>query len=213
MATYFDIHPVDPQPRLINQVVARLQDGELLAYPTDSGYALGCALGNRDGLDRIRRIRHLDDKHHFTLICSDFAQLGHFVVVSNSAFRTIKSLTPGPYTFILPATEEVPRRMLHAKKKTVGVRIPGTALVNALLDQLGEPLQSSTLIMPGDDDAMGVGWEVADRLDHLVDMVIDSAPDGVGVPTEPTTVIDWSERDPVIAREGSGDISRFEAPE
>lgn len=210
MATYFDIHPVDPQARLIDQVVTRLREGELLAYPTDSGYALGCVLGNRDGLDRIRRIRHLDDKHHFTLVCSDFAQLGQFVVISNSDFRLIKSLTPGPYTFILPATGEVPRRMLHAKKKTVGVRIPGTPLVNALLDALGEPLQSSTLIMPGEVDAMGTGWEVADRLEHLVDMVIDSAPDGVGVATDPTTVINLSEGEPRVDREGAGDVSRFE---
>lgn len=209
VARYFDIHPVDPQPRLIDQVVERLRAGELLAYPTDSGYALGCVLGNRDGLDRIRRIRMLDDHHHFTLVCSDFAQLGHFVVISNSSFRLIKSLTPGPYTFILPATDEVPKRMLHPKKKTVGVRIPGTPLVNALVQALGEPLQSSTLIMPGSTEAMGVGWEVAETLDHLVDMVVDSAPDGVGVSTEPTTVIDLSGDEPVVAREGAGDVSRF----
>ena len=210
MATYVDIHPVDPQPRLVTQVVGRLRDGELVAYPTDSGYALGCTLGNKDGLDRIRRIRHLDDRHHFTLVCADFAQLGQFVVLGNAAFRLIKSLTPGPYTFILQATSEVPRRMLHPKKKTVGVRIPGSALVNALLEELGEPLLSSTLILPGGTEAMGVGWEVKEELDHVVDMVIDSAPDGVGVSTEPTTVIDLSSGEPIVARVGAGDVSRFE---
>lgn len=209
MAVYYDIHPVDPQPRLVSQVVGRIQEGELIAYPTDSGYALGCSLGNRDGLDRIRRIRHLDDKHHFTLVCSDFAQLGQFVVISNAYFRLVKSLTPGPYTFILPATQDVPRRMQHPKKKTVGVRIPGTPLVCALLDQLGEPLQSSTLILPEQSEAMGVGWEVAEALEHSVDAVIDSAPDGVGVSTEPTSVIDLSGPEPVVARAGAGDVSRF----
>lgn len=206
---YYDIHPVDPQHRLVSQVATRLDEGQLIAYPTDSGYALGCKLGNREGLDRIRRIRHLDDRHHFTLVCSNFSQLGHFVIVSNAYFRLVKSLTPGPYTFILPATHEVPRRMQHPKKRTVGVRIPGTPLVESMLNALGEPLQSSTLIMPGHSDAMGVGWEVAETLEHLVDVVIDSAPDGVGVSTEPTTVIDLSGPEPIVEREGAGDISRF----
>lgn len=210
MATYLDIHPVDPQPRLVSQVVSRLQAGELIAYPTDSGYALGCTLGNREGLERIRRIRNLDDKHHFTLVCADFAQLGQFVIIGNAAFRLIKSLTPGPYTFILPATGEVPRRMLQPKKKTVGVRIPDSPLVSAVLAGVGEPLLSSTLILPGESEAMGVGWEVKEALDHVVDVVIDAAPDGVGVPTEPTSVIDLSGDEPVVARVGSGDVSRFE---
>lgn len=209
MARYFDIHPVDPQPRLIAQVVDTVRDGGLVAYPTDSGYALGCALGNRDGLDRIRTIRHLDDKHHFTLVCSDFAQLGQFVILSNAAFRLVKSMTPGPYTFIMAATGEVPKRMLHPKKRTVGVRIPQSPLVRALIDALGEPLQSSTLIMPGETEAMAQGWQVKDRLDHLVDVVVDTEDDAMAL-VRPTTVIDLSGDEPVVARVGAGDVSRFE---
>ncbi len=152
MARYLDIHPENPQQRLIDQVVEQLRDDALIAYPTDSGYALGCALGNRDGRDRILKIRELDDKHHFTLMCRDFAQLGQFVHVNNTAFRAIKAATPGPYTFILPATGEVPRRLMHPKKRTVGVRIPTSPLVGSLLDALGEPLLTSTLILPGEDE-------------------------------------------------------------
>ena len=205
MARFVDIHPVDPQPRLVTQVADIIRSGGLIAYPTDSGYALGCGLGNKEGLDRIRRIRNLDDKHHFTLMCSDFAQLGHFVIVGNAAFRLVKSLTPGPYTFILQATREVPRRMQHPKKRTVGVRIPQHTLVQALLEELGEPLQTSTLILPGSEDAMSMGWEVKEELDHLIETVVESGE----VSCEPTTVIDLSERDAVVVREGAGDISRF----
>lgn len=209
MARFLDIHPQNPQPRLLAQVVDTIRTDGLIAYPTDSGYALGCALGNRDGLDRIRTIRRLDDKHHFTLVCSDFAQLGQFVDVSNAYFRLVRSLTPGPYTFILPATPEVPKRMLHPKKRTVGVRIPSNTFVHALLAELGEPLQSSTLIMPGQTDAMAQGWEVKETLDHLVDLVVESSLDGDGVGTEPTTVIDLSGDEPEVARVGAGDVSRF----
>ena len=150
MARYVDLHPENPQPRLVAQVVEALRDDALMAYPTDSGYALGCKLGNRDGRDRILRIRELDDDHHFTLMCKDFSQLGQFVHVDNSAFRTIKSAVPGPYTFILPATGEVPRRLMHPKKRTVGVRIPDHVVVCALLEELGEPILTSTLILPGE---------------------------------------------------------------
>ena len=204
-----DIHPDNPQARLIAQVVDTLRTGGLIAYPTDSGYALGCALGNRDGLDRIRTIRQLDGKHHFTLVCADFSQLGHFVDVSNSYFRLVKAMTPGPYTFILPATPEVPRRMLHPKKRTVGVRIPSTPFVQALLAELGEPLLSSTLILPEHTEAMSMGWEVKEALDHVVDLVVESSPDGSGVGTEPTTVLDLSGDEPVVARFGAGDVSRY----
>ena len=145
MARYLDIHPVDPQPRLIGQAVSILREDGLIAYPTDSGYALGIQLGNREGLERIRSIRKLDDKHHFTLVCRDFAQLGQFVHVSNAVFRAVKAATPGSYTFILPATKEVPRRLLHPRKKTVGVRIPRHVVTQAILAELGEPLLSSTL--------------------------------------------------------------------
>lgn len=209
VARFVDIHPESPQQRLVGQVVDTVRMGGLIAYPTDSGYALGCALGNREGLDRIRTIRHLDGRHHFTLVCADFSQLGHFVDVRNTYFRLIKSLTPGPYTFILPATPQVPRRMLHPKKKTVGVRIPDTPFVHALLGELGEPLLSSTLIMAGRDEAMSLGWEVKESLDHLVDLVVESSVDGAGVGTEPTTVLDLSGDEPVVARRGAGDVSRF----
>ena len=163
MARYFDVHPDNPQPRLIEQVVEIVRRGGLIAYPTDSCYALGCQLGNADGLRRIREIRHLDERHHFTLMCVDFAQLGQFVKVSNSLFRVLKASTPGPYTFILPATKEVPRRLMHPKKLTVGVRITDNAVTQALLKSLGEPLLSSTLTLPGDEDPMTQGWEIRDR--------------------------------------------------
>src|SRR3954447_5502767 len=159
MARFFDVHPRDPQPRTIGQVVDLLQSGGLIAYPTDSCYALGAQLGNKEALDRIRTIRRLDDRHHFTLVCKDFAQMGQFVNIDNRMFRSIKAVTPGPYTFILPATKEVPRRMLHPKKKTVGVRIPEHVVVRALLEDLGEPLVSSTLLLAGHDEPVTSGWE------------------------------------------------------
>lgn len=205
MARYFDVHPDNPQPRAIGQVVTILQSGGLIAYPTDSCYALGCQLGNQDGLERIKSIRHLDDRHHFTLVCSDFAQLGQLVHLDNTVFRTIKAATPGQYTFILPATKEVPRRLLHPKKKTVGVRIPQHVVTLALLAELGEPLVSSTLLLPGDDEPMTQGWEIKDRLDAVLDAVIDSGDCG----ETPTTVVDFSSGEPVIARVGAGDPSRF----
>ena len=205
MARYLDVHPVDPQPRAIAQAVQQLRDGGLLAYPTDSGYALGCALGNQAGKDRIVRIRHLNERHHFTLVCRDFAQLGQLVHIDNSVFRAIKAATPGPYTFILPATKEVPRRLLHPKKKTVGVRIPEHPVVQALLAELGEPLLSSTLILPGEDAPMTEGWLVKEELDHQVDVVIDSGECG----TDPTTVVDFSDGAPEVVRLGAGDPAPF----
>jgi tRNA threonylcarbamoyl adenosine modification protein (Sua5/YciO/YrdC/YwlC family) len=205
VARFLDVHPDNPQSRLISQVVDALRDDQLIAYPTDSGYALGSRVGNKDGRDRILRIRGLDDRHHFTLICKDFAQLGTMVHVDNSAFRAIKHATPGPYTFILPATPEVPRRLMHPKKKTVGVRIPEHAVVQALLEELGEPLLSSTLILPGETEPEVFGWNVKEALDHQVDIVIEAGE----TPAEPTTVIDWSEGQPEIIREGAGDVSGF----
>ncbi|NUT96640.1 MAG: threonylcarbamoyl-AMP synthase [Saccharothrix sp.] len=206
MARYFDVHPVNPQRRSIDQAVELIRSGGLIAYPTDSCYALGCSLGNKEGLDRIRQIRHLDDRHHFTLMCRDFAQLGQFVHVDNVVFRAIKSATPGSYTFILPATREVPRRLLHPKKKTVGARIPDHPVAQALLEQLGEPMLSSTLLLPGQDEPLVQGWEIKDLLDNAVDAVLDSGECG----TEPTTVVDFSEGEPEIVRRGAGDPSRFE---
>jgi tRNA threonylcarbamoyl adenosine modification protein (Sua5/YciO/YrdC/YwlC family) len=206
VARYFDVHPVNPQRRAIQQVAELVRSGGLIAYPTDSCFALGCRLGNKDGLDRIREIRRLDDRHHFTLVCKDFTQLGQLVQVSNTAFRMIKASTPGSYTFILPATKDVPRRFLHPKKRTVGVRIPEHAVVQDLLTELGEPLLSSTLLLPDQDEPMTQGWEIKKRLDHVVDAVIDSG----GCGTEPTTVIDLSQAEPEILRRGAGDTARFE---
>lgn len=205
MAKFLDIHPTNPQARLISQAVAILQDGGVIAYPTDSGYALGTRIGNHDGADRIRKIRNLDEKHHFTLVCSDFSQLGQLVILDNSAFRAIKASTPGPYTFILPATKEVPRRLAHAKKKTVGVRIPDHPIVQAILSELGEPLLSSSLILPDLDEPLNEGWQIKEALDYVLDAVIEAGDCGV----EPTTVIDYSSGVPEVAREGSGDTSRF----
>ncbi len=207
MARFVDLHPENPQARLIQQVVDALRDDDaLIAYPTDSGYALGCRIGNRDGRDRMLRIRDLDERHHFTLVCHDFAQLGQFVHVSNAAFRTIKAATPGPYTFILPGTPEVPRRLLHPKKRTVGVRIPDHLLVQTLLEALDEPLLSTTLIVPGEDEARTDGWEIKEDLDHQVDLVLACGE----VIAQPTTVIDWSDNAPEVARYGAGDATRFE---
>ncbi len=200
------MHPVDPQRRAISQVVELVRAGGVIAYPTDSCFALGCQLGNREGIDRIKEIRQLDDRHHFTLVCKEFAQLGQFVHVSNAVFRLIKASTPGSYTFILPATKDVPRMLLHPRKKTVGVRIPDHAVAHALLDELGEPLVSSTLLLPGYDEPMTQGWDIKEQLDNAVDAVIDSGDCG----TESTTVIDLSESEPEIVRRGAGDTSRFE---
>ncbi len=207
MARYLDVHPDNPQPRLLGQIVDALRDDQLIAYPTDSGYALGSRIGNRDGRDRILRIRGLDDRHHFTLICKDFSQLGKLVHVDNAAFRAIRAATPGPYTFILPGTPEVPRRLLHPKKKTVGVRIPDHTVVHALLDLLGEPILSSTLILPGETEPRTMGWDVKEELDHQVDLVVEAGE----TPAEPTTVVDWSDGAPEVIRRGAGDPSRFEA--
>ncbi len=206
MARYFDIHPDNPQPRTVSQVTSVLRDGGLIAYPTDSCYALGAQIGNREALDRIRAIRELDSKHHFTLMCRDFAQLGQFVQVNNDVFREIKAVTPGSYTFILPATKEVPRRLLHPKKKTVGVRIPNNKVVLALLEDLGEPILSSTLLLPGQEEALTEGWEIQDLLGNQLDAVVDSGFCG----PDPTTVIDYSSGVAEVVRRGTGDASRFE---
>ncbi|MEU8758798.1 L-threonylcarbamoyladenylate synthase [Streptomyces sp. NPDC048659] len=206
MAKYFDVHPQTPQTRTIGTVVDSLRAGALIAYPTDSCFALGCRLGNHEALERIRSIRHLDDRHHFTLVCENFSQLGQFVQVDNDVFRAIKASTPGSYTFILPATREVPRRLQHPKKKTVGVRIPDHTVTRALLAELGEPLVSSTLLLPDEDEPLTQGWEIKERLDHVLDAVVDSGDCG----TEPTTVVDFSGGEAEIIRRGAGDPSRFE---
>ena len=205
MARYLGVHPRDPQPRAIEQTVALLREGALVAYPTDSGYALGARMDSHDATERIRRIRHLGERHHFTLVCADFAQVGQYVILDNVAFRAIKAATPGPYTFILPATKDVPRRLAHPRKRTVGVRIVDHAVAAALVRALGEPLLSSTLLLPGHEQPMTDGWAVKDELDHLVDVVIDA---GECAP-EPTTVVDWSDDGPEVVRVGAGDPDRF----
>jgi tRNA threonylcarbamoyl adenosine modification protein (Sua5/YciO/YrdC/YwlC family) len=204
---YIDIHPVDPQARTVDQAVEIVRGGGLIAYPTDSGYALGAQLGNGSALERIRRIRELDDKHNFTLVCRDFSQLGHYVHVDNAVFRAVKAATPGPYTFILPATREVPRAMQQEKKKTVGVRIPSSPIALALVETLGEPLLSTTLIMPGESEPMTMAWEIAEALEGRVDAVVDSGEDVVA---SPTTVVDLSEGYAEVRRVGAGDPTPFE---
>ncbi len=206
MATFVEVHPDNPQPRTVGQVVERLRDGALVAFPTDSGYALGGRLDDQSIKDRIRDIRNLDDHHHYTLLCADFAQLGQLVHVDNAVFRAIKAATPGPYTFILPATKEVPRRLLHAKKKTVGVRIPENPLTRALLAGLGDPMLTSTLLLPGEERTPTFGWDVKEALDNQVDIIIDAGE----VSTQPTTVVDLSSGSAEIARYGAGDPTPFE---
>ncbi|MBV1776545.1 threonylcarbamoyl-AMP synthase [Burkholderiaceae bacterium DAT-1] len=205
MAQYFSIHPDNPQSRLISQAADILKQGGICVLPTDSCYALVCQLGNKDALDRIRRIRQVDDKHHFTLLCKDLSELGTYAKVDNRQFRAIKSVTPGSYTFILQATRDVPRRLLHPKRLTVGLRVPDHAVVLALLEALGEPLLSSTLLFPGDEFPPSDSWEIRERLEHEVELVIDGGYCG----TEPTTVIDLSEDDPVLIRHGKGDPAKL----
>ncbi len=206
MARHLDVHPADPQPRVIAKIADIVRSGGVIAYPTDSCYALGCQLGNSDGIARIRAIRQLDERHHLTLVCRDFAQLGQYAKVDNRVFRAVKAATPGSYTFILPATREVPRKLQHPGKKTIGVRIPRHRVTQALLAELGEPLVSTTLLLPGQDEPMTQGWEIADQLGDAVDAVIDSGDCGL----EPTTIIDLSQDEPEILRYGAGDPSAFE---
>ncbi|QLQ15685.1 MAG: threonylcarbamoyl-AMP synthase [Micropruina sp.] len=206
MARYFDVHPANPQPRALSQVAQIIRDGGLVAYPTDSGYALGCRMGNRDALDRIRAIRDLDARHNFTLVCSEFAHLGQYVQMDNDVFRAVKAATPGPYTFILKATREAPKVMLQPKRRTVGVRIPAHTTALALLAELGEPMMSSTLLLGDAEEPMTDGWSVKEALDLVVDAVLDSGDCGV----EPTTVVDLSGDEVEILRRGAGDPGPFE---
>lgn len=205
MAQYFVINAENPQARLIKHAVEILREGGVIAYPTDSSYALGCMLGFKDAQDRIRRIRHLGDDHLFTLVCSNLSELSVYSQVDNIQFRLLKANTPGAYTFILKATRDVPRRLQHPKRSAVGIRIPDHAVVQALLDELGEPLLSMTLQLPGDDEPLNEAWEVRERLEHQVDLVIDSATGHAG----PTTVIDLTASAPVLVRQGAGNAAPF----
>lgn len=207
MSQFFQIHPLNPQPRLIAQAVALIRDGGVIAYPTDSAYALGCQLGDKGALERIRRIRRLDDDHNFTLVCRDLSELGTYARVDNSAFRLIRNHTPGPYTFILKATDEVPRRLLHPKRRTIGLRVPDNRIALALLEALGEPLMSVTLILPGEVLPLTDPYDIRETLQHDLELVIDGGFCGL----EPTSVIDLSGDEPVVRRRGLGDTSAFEA--
>ena len=205
MARFVDIHPQDPQPRLVDQVVAALRDGGLVAFPTDACYTLGARLGDPHAKQRILDARQLDDRHHFTLMCADFAQLGQLVQMDNWVFRAVRAATPGRYTFILPATKEVPRRLLHPRKRTVGVRIPEHRVAHAIVEAMGEPLLTSTLLLPGHEEPLALGWEVKEALDHVVDVVVEGDQTG----QEPTTVVDLSEGHAEVLRVGSGDPGPF----
>ncbi len=201
MSQLLRIHPENPQARLLDQAVEILRDGGLAVYPTDSGYALGCQIGNKAAQDRIRRIRQLDDKHNFTLVCRDLSEISLYAKVSNAAFRLMKAVTPGPYTFVLKATHEVPRRLQNPRRKTIGIRVPDNRIALDLLDMLREPLMSSTLMLPGDAMSMTDPGEIQTRLDRQVDLIIDGGYCGF----EPTTIVDLMGDVPVVLREGKGD--------
>ena len=200
------MHPADPQPRAISQIVDILQRGGIVAYPTDSGYALGWTIGNAGAIGRIKSLRALDDSHHFTLICHDLAQLSEFVELSNPVFRAIKAATPGAYTFILPATKVVPKKLLSPKRRTVGARIPDNAVAQALVAELGEPLMSSTLLLPGEEDSLSEGWIVKERLNGAVGAVVHAGE----CPASSTTVVDLTGLAAEILRVGAGDVAAFE---
>ena len=206
MLRYLEIHTQNPQARLIQQAVDAVRAGAVLVYPTDSGYALGCHLGDKDAVDRIRALRELDDKHNLTLVCRDLSEIATYAQVDNQAYRLLKSLTPGAYTFILDATREVPRRLQHPKRKTIGIRVPGHPIVDALLDILGEPLISTTLHLPGDEQPLTDPQEIKERLRNLVDVIIDG---GVGS-SEPTTILDLTGPAPLVLRKGRGATTLFE---
>ncbi|MFV0276550.1 MAG: L-threonylcarbamoyladenylate synthase [Parahaliea sp.] len=205
MSQFFQIHPESPQARLVRQAVDIIRGGGVVVYSTDSAYALGCHIGDKQALDRIRRIRRLDDGHNFTLVCRDLSEIATYARVDNAVYRLLKHVTPGPYTFILRATSEVPRRLMHPKRKTVGLRVPDNAIANALLQDLGEPLMSVTLIMPGDEFPLIDPYDIRETLEHHVDLVIDGGYCGM----EPTTVVDLVEDTPVILRTGKGDPAPF----
>jgi len=206
MVQFLQIHPENPQKRLIGQAVEIIRQGGLVIYPTDSSYALGCHIGDKEAMERIRAIRQLDDKHNFTLVCRDLSEISTYAKVGNQEYRLLKTLTPGPYTFIHKATKQVPRRLLHPKRKTIGFRVPDNVIALALLEELGEPLMSSTLILPGEEMPMTDPYEMKELLSHQVDLIIDGGYCGF----EPTTVVHMEDETPVVTRVGKGDVSLFE---
>ena len=203
MARLIEVHPDNPQPRRVAEIVETIREGGLIAYPTDSSYAFGCHIGDKRAMDRIRRIRRTDKNHNFTLVCSDLSEISTYARVDNWAYRMLKAMTPGPYTFILPATREVPKRLQHPKRRTIGLRVPDHALVRAVLDALGEPIMSSTLLLPGDDLPLTDPHEIEDRIGHEIDLIIDAGATGI----EPTSVLDLSEDTVEVLRVGRGDVS------
>ena len=205
MAQFFQIHPDNPQPRLIRQAVEIIREGGVVVYPTDSAYALGCHIGDKKAQDRIRRIRRVDERHNFTLVCRDLSEIAFYAKIDNTHYRLLKALTPGPYTFIHHATKQVPRRLQNEKRKTIGIRIPDNRIALALLEELSEPLMSSTLILPGDDIPLTDPYEMRQILEHEVDLIIDGGYCGI----EPTTVVDMEGEVPKVARAGLGDTTPF----
>ncbi|MDO9421479.1 MAG: L-threonylcarbamoyladenylate synthase [Herminiimonas sp.] len=205
MSQFFQIHPDNPQQRLINQAVQIIKEGGIVALPTDSCYALVCHLDDKDAVTRLRRIRNVDDKHHLTLLCRDLSEIALYAKVDNQQYRLLKAATPGPYTFILEATKEVPRRLSHPSRKTIGLRVPENPIVSAVLEELGQPLLGTTLILPNEEEPLTDPEEVRDRLAKLVDLVID----GGACSLQPTTVIDLTGPEPVLQRQGRGDASAF----
>lgn len=207
VSQFFQIHPQTPQPRLIKQAVEIIRAGGVVVYPTDSSYAVGCRIGEKSAIERVRRLRQLDDRHNFTLLCRDLSQLGLFAKVDTTAFRLLKAHTPGPYTFILDATREVPRLLLHPKRRTIGLRVPTHPIAQALLESLGEPLMSVSLVMPGEEEPLSDPYEMRDRLEHQVDLVIDGGPGGGTA----STVVDLTGAEPQVIRAGCGDPAPFMA--
>ncbi|BBU27895.1 threonylcarbamoyl-AMP synthase [Burkholderia sp. THE68] len=205
MSQFFRIHPDNPQPRLINQAVQIIKDGGLVALPTDSSYALACHLDDKDAVERLRRVRGIDDKQLLSLLVRDLSELSNFAMVDNQQYRLIKSVTPGPYVFVLQATKEVPRRLSHPSRKTIGLRVPDHAITLALLEALGEPLLASTLILPPDTEPLNDAEEIRERLEKQVELVIDAG----ACPAEPSTVIDLSSGEPVLVRAGRGSLEPF----
>ena len=205
MSQFFTIHPDTPQPRLVRRAVEIVRAGGVIVYPTDSCYALGCHIGDKTAMERIRAIRNVDERHHFALVCRDLAELGTYARVDNLQFRLLKSATPGSYTFILKATRELPKRLLHPRRRTIGLRVPDHRVTQALLAELGEPLLSSTLILPGDDLPLNDAQEIRDRLERQVELILDCGSCGV----TPTTVVDLTGNVPVITRQGKGGVAPF----
>ena len=205
MAQFFQIHPLNPQPRLIRSAVDIVKKGGVIVYPTDSCYALGCHIGDKAAMERIRAIRQVDDRHHFTLVCRDLSEIAQYARVDNVQYRLLKANTPGSYTFLLQATREVPRRLQNPRRSSIGIRVPDHPVALALLTELGEPLLSSTLILPGDEQPMTEADDIRERLEHHVDLVLDGGHCGA----EPTTVIDMFEDKPVLVRAGKGDLAPF----